>query len=329
MEKKKEIEIVVYLRGLAALMVLLFHLICLSDGYLNNALLNSIFQFGKYGVELFFVISGFVVCYSLLKGGYSIRNFGVFLKKRIIRIEPPFLVILVLTIIYKFARVKFHLGASNLETPTLRQVFSHLGYLVPVMNEKWLSIVFWTLGVEFQFYIIFSLLFGILIGNLFGRISVVLALLGISILTVNEDYFFHWTSIFLSGIYLALFKMRRITRAEFFISVIVFLSFVFWYLGWKVLVFSIIPVLLIYWEPVLRSVILAFLGKISYSIYLSHTLIIFPIISLGIRWIPGIFGKILVGTVAFSATIIFSYYLFKFIEEPSKRIAGRLTYMES
>jgi peptidoglycan/LPS O-acetylase OafA/YrhL len=57
-----------YLRGIAALFVVLFHL----RGYVNNTYVQSnlgdlLFVNGAFGVDLFFVISGFIICFATQK----------------------------------------------------------------------------------------------------------------------------------------------------------------------------------------------------------------------------------------------------------------------
>jgi len=75
-------------RGVAALLVFLFHI----HGGLKPSMpvLADIVRFGSLGVPLFFVISGYVISASaeatLRKG----ESAGSFLKRRFLRIFPPF-----------------------------------------------------------------------------------------------------------------------------------------------------------------------------------------------------------------------------------------------
>ncbi len=153
------------LRGLASTMVFGFHLFNLSNGYLGTESLWRLTYYGKFGVQFFFVISGFVITYSMLNAHYKLKDFPRFLMKRIIRIEPPYLIVLALTVIFLWIRVKSGLGRGELYIPSWDQVLLHLGYLIPFSNYTWLSIVFWTLAIEFQFYLLFSLLFTPFVSN--------------------------------------------------------------------------------------------------------------------------------------------------------------------
>src|ERR1700753_2190264 len=155
------VSIVTKLRGFAALSVFLFHLVCVTHNYVASGWVFQVFSYGKYGVQFFFVISGFVITYSMVKGNYHIKDFLTFLKKRVIRIEPPYLVVLLLTVLFLIVRNKTGMGVAKADLPSIPQVLLHIGYLIPFSNYGWLSIVFWTLAIEFQFYLLFSLLFGV------------------------------------------------------------------------------------------------------------------------------------------------------------------------
>ena len=110
------------LRGLASTMVFGFHLFNLSNGYLGTDLLWRLTYYGKFGVQFFFVISGFVITYSMLNAQYKLKDFPRFLMKRIIRIEPPYLIVLALTVVFLWIRVKTGLGRGELYIPTWDQV---------------------------------------------------------------------------------------------------------------------------------------------------------------------------------------------------------------
>jgi peptidoglycan/LPS O-acetylase OafA/YrhL len=48
-------------------------------------------KFGYLGVDVFFVISGFVIPYSLWGREYSLRQFPRYMIRRAVRLEPPYL----------------------------------------------------------------------------------------------------------------------------------------------------------------------------------------------------------------------------------------------
>src|SRR6478672_4590891 len=94
------------LRGIAILLVISFH-------YLNNQLfesnnrlgklLASGTQFGWLGVDLFFVLSGFLIGTILIANKHSQNYFKTFFVRRVVRIVPNyFLLLICFTIIWKF-----------------------------------------------------------------------------------------------------------------------------------------------------------------------------------------------------------------------------------
>lgn len=326
LKKDNEITIVTKLRGFAAMSVFLFHLVCLSNGYISGKLLNQLFAYGKYGVQCFFVISGFVITYSMLKGNYTIRDFFTFLKKRVIRIEPPYLVIVLLTVLFLIVRNRSGMANGDNALPGVNQVLLHIGYLIPFSRYDWLSIVFWTLAVEFQFYLLFSLLFQWYVSNRWVRWGAEILFIGLFFTNTSSALFLNWSPVFLLGINLALFKMQVIKIGELGITSLLLASIIFYKAGWEVFSFSFIPFVLIYLEPRIKSRFWDFFGKISYSLYLCHTLVAFAIINWGIRHTQHIYQKIFFVLLALGATIIFSYLLYYFVEKPFKKIASAIKY---
>jgi peptidoglycan/LPS O-acetylase OafA/YrhL len=96
--KNSQIPVLNFLRAFAALSVCLYHFVCTTTGYITTDWILNFFSQGKYGVQLFFVISGFIIPWSMWKSDYSLKNFFVFLLKRLARLEPPYLMSLILAI---------------------------------------------------------------------------------------------------------------------------------------------------------------------------------------------------------------------------------------
>src|SRR5471030_1551501 len=85
MEKDNKIVSIQYLRGLAALGVVFCH--------------YDSFGFGQLGVFVFFLISGFIIVYSLTMSQYEPRFIFRFLLRRSVRIDPSYFAVVVLTIL--------------------------------------------------------------------------------------------------------------------------------------------------------------------------------------------------------------------------------------
>lgn len=136
-----------YLRGIAALLVVLYH----SRGELNNVypqnnLGDLLFQQGYIGVDLFFMISGFVIMLSTEKSS-SVHEF---ITKRLFRIYPIYLACLV------FSIMAFNIPMDERIIKSLLFINLDLSSGAPWFGY---SVVFtaWTLMFEFVFYIIFAI----------------------------------------------------------------------------------------------------------------------------------------------------------------------------
>lgn len=321
-----EIGIVSKLRGFAAVSVFLFHVVCVSTGYFTDGLVVRFFNYGKYGVQFFFMISGFVITYSMLRGKYTNRSFFTFLAKRIIRIEPPYLVVVALTVLFLYVRQWSGMGNGTGTLPGFAQVLLHIGYLIPFSSYDWLSIVFWTLAIEFQFYLLFSLLFTWYTQQAWVRWGIECVLLLLFVNHPPEAFFFHWSPIFLLGINLALFKMKRMQGRELLLSGLLLAAAVWVQTGWEVFVFAAVPFALIYFDPPLKTRFWEFFGKISYSLYLCHTLVAFAILNIGLRYAQQGYQRMGVVAFAILVTVGCSYLLYYFIERPFKRMASAIKY---
>lgn len=155
-ESEQKIVLVEYLRGIAALGVVWFH----CTGTFEDGWVKSSGSLGRFGVEAFFVISGFILPFSIWKrhgAGYRVGDFPTFLARRLTRIEPPYLVSVALTIAVLFLAAQARGGGYP--DISVRQVASHPLYLAGVLGYEWINPVYWTLAYEFCFYVILGLTF--------------------------------------------------------------------------------------------------------------------------------------------------------------------------
>jgi exopolysaccharide production protein ExoZ len=90
--KKQEIDGIQYLRGLAAVSVVVDHTAGMVgfDKYFSREILNGFLSNGARGVDLFFLISGFIICMIALKGPELSPNTTptAFAERRFTRIVP-------------------------------------------------------------------------------------------------------------------------------------------------------------------------------------------------------------------------------------------------
>lgn len=137
-----------YLRGIAALVVVFFHFRGLLNGYYSQKDIgNILFGSGAFGVDLFFMISGFIIALSTEK---QMTPF-IFFIRRFFRIYPAFIFV-------------FIIGALTIYSETdksqlLRSMFFiHNDYTKesPAFGFNILGPA-WTLTYEFYFYGLFML----------------------------------------------------------------------------------------------------------------------------------------------------------------------------
>ncbi|PWS26393.1 hypothetical protein DHW03_16565 [Pedobacter yonginense] len=254
------IPILDFLRAFASLSVCIVHMSLATD--LQHYPIHNLLAYGQQGVPIFFVISGFVVPYSLWNVNYQTSNFFRFIEKRLIRIGIPFSITVITFAIFEpqFSILKF---------------IYNLFYLVPFTNSEWYSSVFWTLGVEFQFYILIGLLFYyIRNGNKYILMStlIFLGFLG-PCLKLDERYMLlvHNLHYFVFGMLVLLIKKKKISLVEGHAMLVILTLF----LCFKV---AIVTGLIGYLTAVailhlnFKIIFSKWLGKISYSLYLTHIL---------------------------------------------------------
>jgi peptidoglycan/LPS O-acetylase OafA/YrhL len=144
------------LRGIAVLLVLWYHVWEIS--WLPAPLPNLQFipETGFAGVDLFFYISGFVICYPFVKAAASrtaAPSWGHFAYRRAIKIVPSYLLSIAAVIAIGYA----HFGSAG---EALRDIGTHVLFIHTWWSSTYGSIngVLWTLAVEVEFYAIFPLL---------------------------------------------------------------------------------------------------------------------------------------------------------------------------
>lgn len=164
-----------YVRGSAAFLVLFFHATNTVNNYPTAEWLRVSGSVGHFGVEAFFVISGFIIPYSMERAGYRLKNIASFFTKRLIRVEPAYFLSIIFSILTGVL-VNFYYQ-KELYVYTPEQVFSHLFYLTNFLGYEWINPVYWTLAIEFQFYILISLFYPIIFNSRLRFIAFLLVLL--------------------------------------------------------------------------------------------------------------------------------------------------------
>ena len=313
------------LRGLAALAVCWHHFAVAEP----NHLLYLTSQYGNLGVEVFFVISGFVVPYSLSRAGYSIGSFPKFLVKRIARLDPPYIASILLALFILYFRFALHGFEPNYKpNVSAFQLLLHLGYLNAFFNYDWIVALYWTLAIEFQFYLSIGLLFPLISHRLLLIRSVTMCCLGgLFLTTPNTALISHYVFLFLLGIVTYQFRMKFISATSYLFYVAVLLVLLIASLGVATALAGVATALTIGFINANGSGILQFFGKISYSLYLTHMIIGSSLIEFGLNnRVYSLVGRIFLYAVGFGVTIGFAYCFYRLIEGPALRWSKKLSY---
>lgn len=352
---RERIQTIDGLRFLAAVGVLWIHTWTAHKNprcYIGRIDLADVMAIGVNGVDLFFVISGFCMYYFYAsKNNFSYRDFSRFLIKRFIRLSPAFYVASIVYILID--KICYHRQLESLLN-FFHSIF-YLNYLFPRFNT---AAHFWTLTVEWQFYFIIPFIliyqnrhsFNNVFFFIFGLIFLI-SVLSVFILQKNSDDLTN-TIIFRAiefgcGVYTA----RLIINGNSFFEnrgywLIAFILITYWgrilvsrsilnlstdfHNLFKVIGFTLMGVgfsgilflsvtsvkLLRY---LLGNKIFSTMGKISYSFYLLHGLVIPPVVHFVIEYLS-FFNGILAPIIStFIGTIILfpiSWLSYRLLERP-------------
>jgi peptidoglycan/LPS O-acetylase OafA/YrhL len=133
------------LRGIAAVCVLLFHLSYHTD---HSHQWPIRVPWGHYGVELFFVISGFVILMTLERSA----TLGDFVVSRLSRLFPAYWCAVLVTSVVLMV-------LSVADAPGVATIAGNLTMLQPLLGTPYIDGSYWTLSVELVFYFLMSLWF--------------------------------------------------------------------------------------------------------------------------------------------------------------------------
>lgn len=147
----KKLNLLQVYRGIAALLVVLFHINQMSVERLGQVTFFNLFEAGWSGVDYFFVLSGFIMVYVHRSAIGQKNQLKSFLVKRAVRIYPIYWIITLIVLCFFLVIPGF---ANNNDLNFGRILVSLL--LLP-QNDKPILDVGWTLVYEIYFYFLFSI----------------------------------------------------------------------------------------------------------------------------------------------------------------------------
>jgi peptidoglycan/LPS O-acetylase OafA/YrhL len=346
------------LRGIAILLVVLFHyLSCLGEDGLypyGNRFSDFLpFKYGYLGVELFFIISGFVIAMTLETCATPLE----FAARRFARLWPPLLIWSVFT----FALIR--LSTAPFALTSHQELANFLPSLTFTSRDMWtwvspqvrmVDLVYWSLVVEVRFYIFAAAIFWLLGRSHFGRNLVIFTCVNIILKTLlksfspatNELYYEVFIPSFLpwfaaGAVFYEIYKERlsRIVAILLLAPMLViiaryaFLDEVGATYERTPAVVCVIAVsfFLTFWMITQKSILarplesrgLVWIGQCSYSLYLIHFEIGMVFISMIPKTIPVGFQLLTVALVIISLTIA-ARLSFNFFENGGKRVVLRI-----
>lgn len=150
------------MRGIAAMMVFFIHSIAMPESIGVDWAVPFVSKYGPAGVDIFFVISGFVIAMVANANGQNSQDRAVavreFTTKRLIRIYPIYWLVLILA---TAASGYIFLAPASVPNNNFWALF----FLVEPSNNKIMAA--WTLAYEMYFYLVVALILFIIPKNVF------------------------------------------------------------------------------------------------------------------------------------------------------------------
>ena len=331
------------LRAIAATMVVMIHTGAFADfGTMGHTITSS----GKYGVDIFFVISGFTIAKTFTEA----KDYRSYLTRRFMRVLPLYWFIISLSMILWLSG-EFTLPYWMLELGSQPDLYNFLMHLSMVSYLDYriansLTGVEWTIPIEVFWYVCLPPLIHFVktIPRAIGAILLFLTLKAI-LSYVSKDMFgtsllIKWSPIpyghlFFVGV--ATFYLRErfksvtsknpiVWIAVAFVSFIAALAIEFSNRS-EILALST-AILIVYLNPArarwitrpLTTRLMLFLGSVSYSIYLIHMLVFHILNDFALLPTSSI-GKFL---VVYGITVALSTATYMIIEKPSNQAGRRM-----
>ena len=353
----QKLESIQGLRGIAALLVLLFHMAefqrQMARGNAEDiALVSGIWDTGWAGVDLFFVISGFIMVYVTRNTGGTLKDIRRFITSRITRIYPLWWVCAGIMTLYFWVTYGMPAAPDRVADSSEAVAYALKSFiLIPQQSEPILGLG-WTLIHEMFFYMVFAGLLFLprkhlpvafmiwavltLIGAqfvevaLFGRNIAELAASPLSLefiaggmagYVVSKNRIFKPRAFFILGLFMAclgfLFFPTDGDSSNTILRVAIFtVPFICLTYGWVGCEIK---------KSWKTPIWLSTLGDWSYSLYLTHYIVlvtlrrIYRAIFPEGLWVgaPGMWDNLVFAVLALALSIITASIFYTFIERPS------------
>lgn len=333
------------LRGIAVLLVLLSHLFRVEEKYANTTILPEATLAGASGVDIFFVISGFIMVVVTHKKRKGLLEGINFLYRRAFRIYPTYWIYTTLVlIVYLLNKKLVNSGASA-------DILA--SYALWPTDKLFLVAVGWTLSHEIYFYLVFLLTF--LIPERFFNLALAawaaLVIIGSTLYQGDSSWMklvlSPLTIEFITGALIAQIALNYKPSLPLVYSLtltIASLSLCFiggqYYINmtgeiprdWdRVLFFGLPAALIVFFTYLAENkgaripMWLTKIGDASYSTYLSHVLVLS---SLGHMWLKaphlGPMENFFILPAMVAASLFYGWLSYKYLEKPIHKLSTSL-----
>lgn len=338
MEKKQRLNHIEFIRAIAALSVAAFHFTNHNNGeryLIHNESVRSFFTYGAQGVELFYVISGFIISYSLSKGRYKIKHYFHYLTKRLSRLFPPYFATIILITLVSFCLTTITWGGEyNVEwRKILANAFFAVDFIsafdwlkVYFPDNGWINPIFETLKVELQFYLLIGLLFPLINKNKWYFIGFAILLLTLGIYSPSMNTVLINSPYFIIGI-AAFYIFEKGWKLEFITVIAISFISLYQFYAFQDLIAAAVAVTLILVLPS-NFKLFGITGKISYSYYLIHGLIGGWFLFFSYDTYLGLNYPYILIVIALLLSWLGAFTLYYCIEKPSLLISKRIKYKD-
>jgi len=307
------------LRGLAALAVCLFHF----RRDMLGEIYNSAAKYGVYGVDIFFVISGFVIPLALWKSQFTYRKTISFWISRCARLYPAFFFASFIGFGLWYGSTLIP-GFLGLPPPpvTIEKILSNLFLISDFSGQEWFLLVAWSLAIEAQYYVIIALVFPFLINARYFIRVIALFLWFLSPLVFGSFFLvFYWNALFGIGLAVMLYQQKMFDFKALNLFLLVGCVIQWETRGQVSAMVGLGTGLFILFMPPVRAKLLVWMGGISYSLYLLHAPIGGRVMNFFERYPDSPAALIISLPLALVVSVVAAYVFFRLVEWPSHKLS--------
>jgi peptidoglycan/LPS O-acetylase OafA/YrhL len=265
------------------------------------------------------------VPWAMWRAGYHWSAGPRFFAKRLTRLEPPYFAAIALVLVLEMARSMVGADLSSYEIEWSRLAV-HVAYLNAFVGMDWYNPVFWTLAIEFQYYVLIALVFPLLcVRDWRARMLTMLAVICVyyPFRQPTSVWLMGFLPLFMSGVLLFQRRAGIIGAGEFWSSALVLIGTTFTHSPVMPGLALLTVCLLL--QDRFDTRLTAFLGQISYSLYLVHD----PIAKLQSFAVPHLDTagqRVLLALIVTGLCIPVSWMFYRLIERPSIALSKRIQY---